>query len=244
MLNLNDFEEKDTVYSYTYLIEGKPDVRLYIQQSKKSGLDENKGFQIVGYGKGARSKSISSVKTLKEVENIITEFCKDLEIAYTVTEHPNLQKFLEKQSEKYPNQIRNKRYSLFSDNYEEDKVKMYVKSDVSLFNGKGGFIPMVQDLEINSNEIRTGYLHWAVPTFDEAKCIVDCEMDKFRLNGYYDRKWKRLPDNQFRFEGRTVNPKQEILKEEYSITNLSKPKYEFLITQAELFDKINNMEML
>ena len=204
MIKKENFEKKENVFSAKYEIIRKK-VSLYIYQdiTVNEEVDESKEFKIFGYTPRFPVVFIRSVANLKEVNKYIVTFCKDLALLDEVADNYDLTKFLKKQSERRPNKRRSA-YRLATTCQDGTVVEMYVRWEQKLFDNTGGYIPIVKDVEIKSGEIKEGQLHPSLKDEEDAKLIVDSQMNKLNCDGYYDRESNRKLRNQFKHERRSI----------------------------------------
>ncbi len=224
MLNLADFKENRDSIAYTVSVDERP-LKININQKKGTAP-----YKISVYATGINTTYITQSEDFKEVDKIVTNICKNLELIYSVSDSPNLQKFIDKLRDEYETNRRHKRLRLVS---ADGKVEMFVEKN------REGWYALVWDTEINEKERRKGQLAPLCATEEEAIRLVEKAMNEYEMNGYYKRSWVKYPTNQFLYEERSVNPLQTSLEETYSIDNLSKEKYEFLLKQSEIFDNLN-----
>lgn len=237
MLEEIDFKAKEKSFTATHIIEGSP-IRLYVAQDKGDKLElENKLFSLMGYAKGIPIQSICSKYSLKEINDVIGDITEDWNLISDVVDEVDIEKFLKKESEKYP-YLRNERYTRYSNRYQEDNVKMYVQYDKKALGGKGGWLTLVWDYEVQQNKFTEGQLAPAFMTEKEAICLVDKRINQLNVNRWYDRTWKRTPKNLFKHEKRVVKP--TVNEKKFIIDNIeTKKKYEFLMAQSKLYDTMN-----
>lgn len=226
-MELEDFKKKGNGITNIISIEDRP---LVIHIRKEDGADY---FKISCYGYGVKITYITARDTLEQVDEVVNNICEKLEWAYGFADNFDLKRFIAQIADEYPKTRSNTRFRLESD---DGNIVMFVEYNHAVRNNNGGYTAWVKDIECASNEYKEGQLHWAVPTEEEAERIVKERMNEYNCFGYYSRKFKKPPKYQFINEKRS---KKEASIEEYSITNLSKGKYEFLMAQSEIYDKIN-----
>ena len=223
MLDFKDFKENKHSYTYVINIEGIP-LNLNINQKKDSKM-----FKIIIYGKDVNSTFLTQTEDFNELNNIVKEICKDIELIYRVSPNPDITAFINQTRKEYGTNTKHRK-SRTRKISTDNKIEMFVEKN------RDGFYAMVLDYEIREKTICKGQLAPLCATEDEAERIIEKRMNQYECFGFYDRILIKKPKNQLKYESRSKSGNL-LFTEEYIIDNLSKDKYDFLMKQSKIYDE-------